>query len=129
VKIFALDRMAFIQTTGRTFEIPEDFSVQDFMADSFRIERGEPADVAVRFAPEQAPYVKGKQWHQSQSIEELDDGGLILRMRVGGLGEVKRWVLSFGAGAETLEPESLRRDVTREVEALAGVYGVMSSVS
>jgi len=124
VKIFALDRMAFIQTTGRTFEIPESFSVQDFMADSFRIERGEPADVAIRFAPQQTPYVKGKQWHQSQSIETLDDGGLILRMRVGGLGEVKRWVLSFGAGAEALEPEELRDAVAQDVEALARAYGV-----
>lgn len=124
VKIFALDRMAFILTTGRTFDIPEDFSVQQFMGDSFRIERGEPVGVAIRFGPEQARYVRGRQWHPSQSMQELGGGGLILRMCVGGLGEVKRWVLSFGAGAEVLEPEELRQDVAREVEALAKVYRV-----
>jgi len=128
VKIFALDRMAFIQTTGPTFEIPEDFSVEDFMANSFRIERGEPADAATRFVPEQAPYVKGKQRHQSQSIETLDDGGLSSGW-VGGLGEVKRWMLSFGAEVEALEAEELRAAVTQDVETLTRAYGVMPPVS
>jgi hypothetical protein len=46
----------------------------------------------------------------------------VLRMRVGGLGEVKRWVLSFGPGAEALGPESLRAAVAGEAEAVVGIY-------
>ena len=125
VKIFALDRMAELEQTERAFEVPADFSPEAFMADSFRIERGEPVVVAVRFVPEQARYVRGKQWHPSQVVEELADatgkvgtGGIILRMRVGGLGGVRRWVLGFGAGAEVLEPEELRVAVADEVRAM-----------
>ncbi|RJQ05561.1 MAG: WYL domain-containing protein, partial [Bacillota bacterium] len=83
----------------------------------------------VRFAAEQARYVRGKQWHPSQSVEELgtdeegNDCGLILRMRVGGMGEVKRWVLSFGAGAEVLEPEGLREAIRVEAVNLGSTYG------
>lgn len=158
VKIFALDRMGVIAATGRRFEVPADFSPETFMADSFRIERGAPVDVAIRFGPEQARYVRGKQWHPSQRIEELgqsradgeaergegggatregehearsgkarSDGGLILRMRVGGLGEVKRWVLSFGAGAQVLVPEELREMVGEEVARMGGLYQAISS--
>jgi predicted DNA-binding transcriptional regulator YafY len=122
VKIFALDRMEEAVLTDRRFEVRADFSPEAFMADSFRIERGEPVDVAVRFAPEQARYVRGKQWHPSQTVEELPDGGLILRMRVGGSGEVKRWVLSFGAGAEVLEPEGLRKEVASIASELLSLY-------
>jgi len=43
-------------------------------------------------------------------------------MRVGGLGEVKRWVLSFGAGAELLEPPELKAALTRDVERLYCTY-------
>lgn len=129
VKVFALDRIEDIAASGRSFEVPEGFSVKDFLKSSFRIEVGDPVDVAVRFAPEQARYVRGKTWHESQAIEELPDekgqvgtGGLILRMRVGGLGEVKRWVLSFGAGAEALGPEKLREAVAGDAERIAGIY-------
>lgn len=130
IKIFALDRIAGIERTGRSFEGVAEFDPEAFMADSFRIERGEPVDVAIRFAPEQARYVRGRQWHSTQTVEELPDGpggrlgegSLILRMRVGGLGEVKRWVLSFGAGAEVLEPEELRAGLVRESTALYGLY-------
>jgi predicted DNA-binding transcriptional regulator YafY len=124
VKTFALDRIEWIRGTGKSFEVEPGFSPESFIQDSFRIERGEPRDVAIRFGPEQARYVRGRRWHPSQEIEELEDGGLVLRMRVGGLGEIKRWVLSFGAGAEVLGPEELVRDVRREVAGLAGRYGV-----
>jgi len=129
IKVFALDRIESIAASGRSFEAPEGFSARDFLKSSFRIEVGEPVEVAVRFTPEQARYVRGKTWHESQTIEELPDengqagtSGLILRMRVGGLGEVKRWVLSFGAGAEALGPEALRAAVAEDARRITGVY-------
>ena len=134
VTVFAVDRIETIAPTDRRFEVPEGFSVAAFLKSSFRIEVGDPVDVAIRFAPEQARYVRGKRWHESQKIQELPDadgqvgtGGLVLRMRVGGLGEVKRWVLSFGAGAEVLGPEGLRQMVREEVARMAGSYRAISS--
>lgn len=123
VKMFALDRVSDLEPTGRRFELLEGFSIERFLADSFRIEVGTPTDVAIAFGPEQARYVRGKQWHASQRLEDRPDGGLVLRLRVGGLGEVKRWVLSFGAGAEVLEPEGLREEMRGEVDALRRRYG------
>ena len=128
VRVFALDRIAEIFPTGEHFEVKPGFSPEEFMAYSFKIERGEPVDVVIRFGPEQARYVRGKVWHPTQTIEELGrdengaERGLILRMRVGGLGEVKRWVLSFGAGAEVLEPPVLREAVAATAQALAATY-------
>lgn len=122
VLIFALDRVGEYRITDQTFRIPPDFNMRDYLSCSFRIERGEPREVVVRFAPEQARYIRGKRWHPTQELEEHDDGSLILRMRVGGLGEVKRWVLQYGAGAEVLAPPELRQMVASEALRLHEQY-------
>jgi len=43
-------------------------------------------------------------------------------MVVSSLGEVKRWVMSFGSHAEVISPEKLRREVADESLALARTY-------
>jgi len=123
VKIFAIDRMHSVEGTGRNFKRPTTFSPEEFMADAFGIERGEPVDIVIRFRPEPARYVRERIWHPSQNTEELADGGLILRLRVGGLGEITRWVLSYGAGAEVLEPPELRLAIKQEIDRLTDLYG------
>lgn len=53
---------------------------------------------------------------------DRESGGVILRFRAGGLGEIKRRVLSCGAHAEVLEPPELRAAVAAEVGKLAEMY-------
>ena len=43
-------------------------------------------------------------------------------MEAGGTPESRNWVLSFGSGAEVLEPKSLRDDVSAELQAAARRY-------
>lgn len=122
VLIFALDRIGDYHITDKMFTIPPDFDLREYLSCSFRIERGEPRDVVIRFAPEQARYIRGKRWHETQALEEQQDGSLIMRVRVGGLGEMKRWVLQYGAGAEVLAPPELRQMVADEAARLASRY-------
>lgn len=79
--------------------------------------------VAIRFAPQEAVYIRERRWHETQQIEELPGGGLILRIATSGLGAVKRWVLGYGPHAEILEPVTLREEIMKEIEALSAVYG------
>ncbi len=122
VLIFALDRIGDYRITDRKFTVPTDFDLRDYLSCSFRIERGDPREVVIRFTPEQARYIRGRRWHPTQKLEEQDDGSLILHMQVGGLGEVKRWVLQYGAGAEVLAPPDLRQMVADEAARLASRY-------
>jgi hypothetical protein len=46
----------------------------------------------------------------------------VLRLRVGGLGEVQRWVMQFGAEAEVLSPAVLRRAVAAQLESALSAY-------
>ncbi len=120
---FHLGRVDWWQVLAEGFERVPNFSPGDWMRSAFQNERGEPQDVAIRFDAHQAPWIRERQWHETQlPLEESPDGGVILRFRVGGLGEVKRWVMQYGCHAEVLAPESLRQDVAEEMQRAARNY-------
>jgi predicted DNA-binding transcriptional regulator YafY len=127
VRVFAVDRIISCVETDGTFSLPEEFSLEKFLEHSFGIEVGQtPTDVAVYFDSYMARFLREMNLHSSQQIEELSDGGIILKMRISGLGEIKRWALSFGMHARVLEPELLRKDVEEELKAAYEQYNAAS---
>ena len=123
VRVFAVDRIISCRKTQDTFLLPKDFSLEKYLEHSFGIEVGKaPVDVAIYFDTYQARFMRELNLHSSQQIEEAGDGSIIVRMHISGLGEVKRWVLSFGKHAEVLAPEELRREVQEELKAALEQY-------
>jgi predicted DNA-binding transcriptional regulator YafY len=123
IRIFALDRIRSLKTTGETFEIPDSFDMDTFMKSSFGVFHGEPVLVKVRFSPEIEGYITEKIWHDSQIIEHEKDGSVLFTAEVAGTDEIKRWILNWGSKAEVLEPESLRSEIRAEAAAMMQVYG------
>ncbi len=124
VRIFALDRIKTIQPTDETFEMPEDFNVDDFMKSSFGVFHGEPVWVRIWFAAGIAEYIREKTWHETQRIETQKDGSIIFEAEVAGTKEIEFWVLKWGAKAKVLAPESLRDEIRTEIEAMRENYQV-----
>lgn len=122
VRIFALDRIKMLHQTKESFEVPEDFDLEDFMGSSFGVFQGEPVKIRVWFAPDIAGYIQEKVWHESQRIEEQDDHSIIFEAEVAGTKEIKFWIMSWGAHALVLEPESLREEIRAEVGAMEQKY-------
>ena len=118
VRIFALDRIKILHLTKDSFVIPEDFNLDDFMRPSFGIFQGEPIKVKIWFHPDVAGYIKEKIWHESQEIHPQDDGSIIFEAEVAGTDEIKFWIMSWGASALVLEPESLRDEILKETEVI-----------
>lgn len=119
LRVFAVERIESVKRTNRRFETPPDFNFEEFKQSAFNMVWGEPQEVKIRFSPSQAPYIRERTWHPSQKIESESDGSIILTLKVGDLGEVKRWLIGFGAEAAVLEPEELRNDMTSEYARLA----------
>jgi predicted DNA-binding transcriptional regulator YafY len=118
VRVFAVDRIISCVETDGSFTLSEDFSLAKFLKHSFGIEVGQtPTDITVYFDSYMARFLREMNLHSSQQIKELGDGGIIFRMRISGLGEVKRWALSFGRHARVLEPEHLREEIQEELKA------------
>jgi predicted DNA-binding transcriptional regulator YafY len=118
VRDFALHRIESAAVLDETYVIDPRFDFERYMADSFGIEKGaRPVNVAIRFGPRQARWIRERHWHPTAKIQERFDGGCVLRMKVAGLAEVKRWVMQFGAEAEVLSPKALRREVAADLRA------------
>jgi len=123
IRNFAVGRIEQWRLLTDKFKRDPEFSIARYMGTAFQAERGEDSvDVVIRFTAEEARYIREKHWHDTQEIEELDDGSIVFRFQTSGLGEVKRWVLKYGGEAEVMKPLSLREEVKKEIEAMAKLY-------
>ena len=127
IRDFALHRIRRATITTEAFEIPGDFDPRRYLGTAFAIEKGgRPVEVVIRFTPRQARWIRERKWHSTARVEGLLDGGCLLRLHVGGLGEVQRWVMQFGAEAEVLKPASLRKPVCAELATALVAYRARS---
>ena len=123
VRIFALHRIRRATLTTERYEIPKGFSFLSYMADAFAIQKGEkPVGVAIRFAARQARWIRERRWHPTARLQEQLDGGVVLHLRIAETSEIRRWVLQFGHEAEVLAPESLRKEVAKDLAAALAAY-------
>jgi predicted DNA-binding transcriptional regulator YafY len=124
IRIFALDRIKTIQLTDETFEMPEDFNVDEFMKSSFGVFHGEPVRVRIWFAADVAEYIREKTWHETQIIETQKDGSILFEVEVAGTKEIEFWVLKWGSKAKLLAPEWMRDKIRLEIESMREIYEV-----
>jgi len=123
LRTFALPRISQVVVTKTSFTRPADFSPEKFFSSALGVLGGTGDHrVVVRFAASVAERIREREWHESQTMRELPDGGLELQLRLGALLEVEQWILSWGAAAEVIAPAELRASVSRAVAALAKIY-------
>jgi predicted DNA-binding transcriptional regulator YafY len=123
IRTFSVDRVLAIEDTNDPFEIDQAFDFDAYTASSFGVVAEPAVPVRIRFTADWASYVSEREWHASQTATTRADGGLDLFMQVGGSQELASWVLSFGGGAEVLEPESLREEVRASLKTAIANYG------
>ena len=103
-----------------------DFSIGSYLEQSFGIfARPTKTKHTIRIAFDSfaAPLVQERQWHPSQKITQLRNGGIELSLTLGNLEEVERWILSWGPHARVLAPPDLTERIAKTISALAGIYG------
>ncbi len=117
IRTFAPARIQSAKLTGKQFERSQKFSLEKRLRDSFGVHSGEGKfEVVIRFGPRAADYIREKKWHPSQSLREFKNGTVELKMNLSSLGEVERWVLSWGGDARVLQPPELA-DAVRQAAA------------
>ena len=89
---------------------------------SFGVFQGEPIHIKIWFSPDVAGYIKEKIWHESQKREQQNGGSIIFEPEVASTDEIRFWIMSWGASALVLEPESLRVDILKETEVIIERY-------
>jgi len=123
IRTFAVDRILSILVSEQSFETDPGFDFENLVSNAFGVISETPETVRVRFEADWRNHVMEHTWHPSQKVVPLEDGCVELQMEVGISPELRNWVMSFGAGAEVLEPVSLRNDVVEELGRLSKRYG------
>ncbi|MBN2371006.1 MAG: WYL domain-containing protein [Vicinamibacteria bacterium] len=116
VRTFAVERIHRIEVLEEEFETPGDFDLTEYSRGAFGIAAGRPESVSLCFSAEIAGYVRERIWHESQTIDEQEDGSVILRMRVAVNRELRAWVKGYLPNVEVLAPESLRNKIALEID-------------
>jgi predicted DNA-binding transcriptional regulator YafY len=122
IRVLAVERIKELVKTEDAFVYPEGFDPEKRLRSAFNITMDDPIEVRIRFSAGQARYIRERQWADQQMIEEEDNGSVILTLQTSGWWDVKRWVLSFGAEAEVLEPIELREEVTDALQRMQLIY-------
>ena len=112
-RTFAVGRIEKLTLTDETFrrthELPDNLFSQ-----SMGVFWGEPERIELEFEANVAPYVRGRVWHESQVVRELDNGRVSLVLLVSNDWALRSWLLGFGAGVRVIAPASLVASVRDE---------------
>jgi predicted DNA-binding transcriptional regulator YafY len=119
-KTFRLERIRQIRETGKTFH-RLDVSIEQAFQNSFQIWQGKPEPVRIHFSGKAAVLASESLWHPSQKMRKTARG-VELQFFVHLGKDLQRWILGFGAGAEVLEPASLRAEIAHEHHRAAAIY-------
>jgi predicted DNA-binding transcriptional regulator YafY len=122
VRTFAIERIRHIEALDTHFKALASFDFDAYIGSSFGVIAEPATPVKIRFDRQWATYVEERTWHPSQKLKRGRGGSLLLHMEVGGSQELRTWVLSFGSGAEVLEPDALRTEVIRELKGALKLY-------
>jgi predicted DNA-binding transcriptional regulator YafY len=116
---FRVDRIVELALLDETFNVPDDFDVQAYLA-------AEPHTqltirVRLRFVPEGALAALDDRalW---DSVEEQDDGSVVVTFGTPNLEAAARVALSYAPYAIVLEPDELRHKVRERARAVAESY-------
>lgn len=120
--MFRVDRIKKMKTRKDSFEIPENYSLENYLDSVWGVERGDDMDVVLRFTGRSAYLVREFNWHESQEIKEISDDEIIFYLTTGSHEELKSWILSYGSDVEVLKPEEFREDVKAEIKEMGNIY-------
>ncbi len=123
LRTFALPRISDPKVLTVPFVRPADFSPEKFFATALGVLGGNrDYRVVIRFAAAVADRVREREWHESQELRDLPDGGLEVQLRLGALPEIERWILTWGCDAEVLQPRELRDRLRQAAASLVKLY-------
>ena len=121
MRTFAAQRIEQAVALEETFNPLADAPV-DVFPHSLGAFSGTPETVVIEFSAAEAPYVRERQWHATQRIEELPDGRLRLTLNVVIDWELQAWVMGFGPAARVITPDAFARRIVESLEETRATY-------
>lgn len=125
IQHLALDRIVIIDYDFSIQMIPNEFDGDDYYKNiiGVTLNKTRVSKIDVWIDKDNAPYVKTKPLHNSQYIlEELEDGSIIIRLKVKVNYEFERLLLGFGDSLEVLHPAQFRERIREKIHNALNRY-------
>jgi proteasome accessory factor B len=123
VRNLRLSRFVRCEETDQPYAIPEDFTLANHLGKAWRMIRdGKIHRVELRFDAQVADTVEETHWHETQQVENHEDGSITFRCEVDGLKEIVWWVMGYGPHCRVVKPKALRELVVRLAQQTSKLY-------
>ena len=121
---FLLHRMEAATLLPNNAHIPTDFSLKRYLdKGEFSYPTGEgKIRLKALFARDEAAYLFETRFPGELTLEETEEGMVLLEAEIEDSYQLRRWLLSFGDGVEVLEPDSLRDEFREMAYNLRKIY-------
>lgn len=120
-----LDRFHHATALDDYFKPDPEFDLSKRLSQGIGIFSGEQATIVeIRVGQRAAAWVREDPWHPEQKLTPNGDGSATLEVPASHPRELLPKVLSLGADAEVLSPQTFRETVAQAVQSMAGSYGI-----
>ena len=124
LRVYGLDRVRDLKISENSFEMPEQFDVEDIFATSFGIylPRGSGRTVIFRTDATEAQFLRDLPLHKSQTEIENDGNTVTFSIFVCPDKNLIMEFCKYGSRIEVLSPADVRKSVAEELSGAAGIY-------
>jgi predicted DNA-binding transcriptional regulator YafY len=120
---FQLNYIKEVSLTCKQFSGGDDFDVHKHIGKAWSIEpEGTIYDIKLHFSSEIARLAASVQWHMTQRATFNEDDSAMMEFQVDGLGEISRWILSYGDQVRVIAPKVRRDNIAGVVQSAARLY-------
>ena len=125
IRVYGLDRIMSMETSGDTFKLPDGFDVDRLFEDSFGIylfNGAKPEIIRLKADEKETAYLTDLPLHHSQRLEKTGPGYNIFRLFVIPDDNLIMELCSHGKGLEVIEPQHLRQKVAGRLKETLDRY-------
>lgn len=124
LRVYGLDRVRDLKISENSFEMPEQFDVEDIFATSFGIylPKGSGRTVTFRTDATEAQFLRDLPLHKSQTEIENDGNTVTFSIFVCPDKNLIMEFCKYGSRIEVLSPADVRKSVAEELSGAAGIY-------
>ena len=121
--MLAIHRITNAEKLNEQSKRLEKFSLHDYASSSvFGFNNNGLIDLKLKFTQEAGQHLFETPLNDTQTIEETNDGKILVHAKISDNAQLKWWILGFGGQVEVIEPDSLRQDISNICKSLLKIY-------
>jgi predicted DNA-binding transcriptional regulator YafY len=115
---FKLMRIEQVQVLEDKFEIPEDFSIKEFMKNQLGLFNEENYNIKLLINKPFSRSVSEGIYAENQKVTWIDEDTIMFEGKMSGKADIIRWILSMRTSVKVMEPESLKIEIKNELRRM-----------